>query len=262
MTTHLAILTLTALAGASGFAQNVQEDPQPDRILEVIEEFNNRDREGANEVTVVLDDSEDEASAPIAKVVEEEPADPVLVSGSPPEEAELAEDVPVEEVTPEEEPPAPETGLAVRVEKLQTGEGTLDASQVKLLAPFPAKPIAPAPAGWLLDASDSAPPFIREVEISPGSKITLTIRPHVLIPDADGAEVFSVSEPGYEASLGYQQAATVSSILATSVAQLETDSMNLGVAIDQLQQLLISLPKPETELETELETEPKTRPKS
>lgn len=251
MTARLAILTLTALA-AAGSAQNAPKDPPPDPVLEAIQEFENRDRGQTNEVTVVLD-PDDEAPVPIAKIVKQEPADP-------PEAAAPAEEEPTAETASVDETPAePETGLAVRVENLQTGDGMLDASQVKLLAPFPAKPISSPPAGWLLDPSESAPPFTREVEISPGSKITLTIRPHLLVPDADGAERFSISEPGYDASLGYRQAATVSAILATSVAQLEEDSLHLGVAIEELEQLLISLPKPEPEPE---KPEPNTRPKS
>jgi hypothetical protein len=127
---------------------------------------------------------------------------------------------------------------------------------VKLLAPFPAKPLAQAPAGWRLDASDSAPPFTREVEISPGSKITLTIRPHLLIPDADGAEVFTISEPGYENALGYQQTATVGAILSNSIRQLDEESKQLGTAIDNLQQLLVSLPKPAPQPEPQPESKP------
>lgn len=243
--TRLAILTFSALAGAVGSAQNVKEDPHPDPILEAIEEFHKRDRQTTNEVTVVLDPV-GEPPAPVATVVKEESEEPVLVTGNPPQEVQNAE----KELLADEKPPAPEIGLAVRVEKLRTGEGTLDASQVKLIAPFPAKPIAPAPPGWRLDASDSAPPFTREVEIAPGSMITLNIRPHLLIPDADGATVFSVSEPGYDKALAYEQVGTVSAILSTSIQQLEVDSMNLSTAIEQLQQLLVSLPSPETEPKT------------
>jgi len=127
---------------------------------------------------------------------------------------------------------------------------------VKLSAPFPAKPLSQPPVGWRLDTSDSAPPFTREVEISPGSKITLTIRPHLLVPDADGAQVFTVSEPGYDNALGYQQTATVGAILSESIRQLDEESKQLGTAIDSLQQLLVSLPKPEPLPEPKPETKP------
>lgn len=74
MITRLSILSLTALAAVSGFAQKVQDDPQLDPILEAIQEFNNRDREAANEISVVLDP--DETPFPDAKVVEDEAAEP------------------------------------------------------------------------------------------------------------------------------------------------------------------------------------------
>jgi hypothetical protein len=149
----------------------------------------------------------------------------------------------------------------VRVEKLQTGTGNIDPSQVKLLAPFPAKPLAQAPAGWRLEASENAPPITREVELSPGNKITLTVRPHLLVPDVNGTSVFNVPEPGFDASLGYRQNATVGAILAHSVRQLEDDSKELGAAIDQLQQLLVSLPKPEPQPEPQPEPKPELKPK-
>ncbi len=116
---------------------------------------------------------------------------------------------------------------------------------MKLLAPFPAKPLAPAPAGWHLQASENVPPFTRVVELSPGRNITLTIRPHLLVPDANGSSVFNVPEPGFEPMLAYQQRSTVGAILSTSIHQMDDDAKKLGFAIDKLQQLLVSLPKPE-----------------
>jgi hypothetical protein len=143
-----------------------------------------------------------------------------------------------------EVPAEPQSGLTVQVEKLQTGKGAIDPKTVKLLAPFPAKPLDAVPPGWRLDASSSAPPFTRRVDLAPGASITLTIRPHLLIPDADGASAFSISEPGFEPALGYRQAQTVSAVLATSIQQLDEDAKQLGNAIDQLQQLVTSLPRP------------------
>lgn len=242
MKTRLSIATITVLGCLFTSAQNVTEGPTPDPVLDAIQKFRDRDQEKPNEVSVVLDPV-GEAPATL-----EEQSKPVLVTGKPPEETTVAtppEPTPADTVATEAEPPKPENGLAVRVEKLHTGNGAIDPAQVKLLAPFPAKPLAQPPAGWRLDASDSAPPFTREVEIAPGSKITLTIRPHLLIPDANGADVFTISEPGYENTLGYQQTATVGAILSNSIRQLEEDSRQLGDAIDSLQQLLVSLPKPE-----------------
>ena len=147
--------------------------------------------------------------------------------------------------TPADSPATPRQGLAVRVEKLQTGKDELDPAQVKLVFPFPAKPLSPTPAGWCLKSSSSAPPFAREIELSPGNKITLTIRPDILVPEVDGFSVFSVPEPGFDPALAYRQTATVGTILSRSIRQLDHDSIELGIAIDKLQQILVSLPKPE-----------------
>ncbi|RYD21586.1 MAG: hypothetical protein EOP88_10800 [Verrucomicrobiaceae bacterium] len=250
-------LTAIAILGAPlAIAQNVSTgEPQVDPVLDAIQKFNELDKkENSNEVTVVLD-AEGESVAPAPAKEESKPESapaettpPVLVTGKPPEAAQPAP-VPVPAAEPAQAAVAPEEsskaqdGLSVSVEKLQTGTGSIDPTQVKLLAPFPAKPLAAAPAGWHLDASDSAPPFTREVEISPGTKVTLTIRPHLLVPDADGTDVFAIPEPGYDTTLGYQQTATVGAILSNSIRQLDEDSKRLGNAIDNLQQLLVSLPK-------------------
>ena len=241
--------------------------PMSDAVREAIQKFNTRDKNAPNEVTAVLDDvdqppaavpSEGEPKSDEAPATESADAG----TGKPPDapdvaaEAATATPEPPDLTTaePTENSPIPEAGLAVRVEKLQSANGTVDPAQVKLTAPFPAKPLAAAPAGWHLDVSDNAPPFTREVELSPGARITLTIRPHILVPDADGANVLALAEPGYDHPLGYRQTATVGAVLATSIRQLDEDSKQLGNAIDNLQQLLISLPRPE------LRPHPETKP--
>jgi hypothetical protein len=258
LTSHAAILVLTLLGSPWSGAQNVAPEPAEDPIQAAIREFNSRRSESSepNEVTVVLDP----------------PADgPVLVTGKPPQNTELIAETPNTEPqststteapnpepaseTPAETPPEPEPttppppkkGLAVRVEKLQAGTGHIDPAQVQLIAPFPAKPLAQPPAGWHLEASEHAPPFTREIELAPGKTITLTIRPHLLVPNTDGAATFTVAEPGFDPSLGYRQNATVGAVLSQSIRQLDEDSKALGSAIDNLQQLLVSLPKPEPE---------------
>ena len=67
-------------------------------------------------------------------------------------------------------------------------------------------------------------------------------------------------EPGFDASLGYRQNATVGTILSRSISQMEDDSMELGAAIDQLQQILISLPKPEPRAEPAPDPQPAPKP--
>ncbi len=155
-------------------------------------------------------------------------------------------DVTIEAPPPPAEPaaeadPATEPSLSIQVETLQAGSGTMDLKSVKLLAPFPAKPLAAIPPGWRLDASASAPPFIRKVELAPGTHITLKIRPHLLVPDATA---IALSEPGFDPTLSYNQDQTVSAILGNSIQQLDADAKHLGSAIDLLQQLLSSLPHP------------------
>jgi len=266
MKLRLTFTALTILGCHFANAQNVTEEPQADPVLDAIQEFNSRDKTKPNETSVVLDP----VGKPPAPVAEDsktgatpaataEPAAPVLVTGKPPigvgvVKAPEAEPPNAVAVATDEESPKPENGLAVRVEKLHAGKGSIDPAQVKLLAPFPAKPLAQPPAGWRLEAANSAPPFTREVELAPGSKITLTIRPHLLVPDADGAQVFAISEPGYDSALGYQQTATVGAILSNSIQELDENSKHLGTAIDSLQQLLVSLPKPD------LQPEPKPGP--
>ena len=244
-----------ALAGSIlSAAPTARKAPMTDAVRDAIHKFNTRDKSAPNEVTAVLDDVEPPAAIPVGdgpKPAETPASGPAgVITKNPPDATEKATAAPTQEF------PVPETGLAVRVEKLQSGNGTVDPAQVKLTAPFPAKPLAAAPAGWHLDVSDNAPPFTREVEISAGTKITLTIRPHILVPDANGAEVFALSEPGYDHPLGSRQTATVGAVLATSIRQLDEDSKQLSNAIDNLQQLLISLPKPEPR--PHLETKPAT----
>lgn len=173
----------------------------------------------------------------------DQPTMPPIVG--PPAPAPAVEaNVSVEEEAPLKPAAKPTQGVTVRVEKLQTTTGPIDPSKVKLLAPFPAKPLAAIPGGWKLDPNSSAPPFNREVEIAPGSKISLSIRPHVLVPDTDGSSSFTVTEPGYQSEQGYVQKDTVGAVLATSVRQLDDEARQMGIAIDNLQQLLISLPSP------------------
>jgi len=161
---------------------------------------------------------------------------PVLVTGTPPEGAEIEESEPK---TPEPE------GVTVRVEPGKDGGGKVDAASVKLLAPFPAKPLSQPPSGWRLEHPEDVPAITKKVDLENGTTISLSIRPHLLVPDADGANVIAVSEPGYDASLGYAQAGTISAVLANSVERMEEDSRKLGDAIDRLGQLLGSLPTPE-----------------
>jgi hypothetical protein len=238
MNSHLLALTITVLGTLCCPAQKVPPAaPAPvptDAVADAIKKFfdsRNADKP-PTELTVEL-------PAPT-------PAPPPTPAESTTAESKPARDAPpaassgavatADAGTPAESAPS----LTVQVEQLQTGSGTIDPKTVKLLAPFPAKPLATPPPGWRLDPATSAPPFIRKVDLAPGASITLTIRPHLLVPDTSA---FAIPEPGFDPACGYRQARTVSAILANSIQQLDEDAKHLGNAIDQLQQFVSSLPR-------------------
>ncbi len=232
-TLALAAFALTLASVPRVVSQNVSDGPQSDAVLDAIQEFQNRDKSAPNEVKVVLPPP-DSALAHAKKAVRE------VAKSNAKSDAKADAEAVAETAT---EPSAPPEDLAVRVEKFQAaGTGAIDPADVKLHAPFPAKPLAQPPAGWVLDANAEVPPFTREIEVSPGTRITLAIRPHVLVPEADGAAAFAVTEPGYDSALGYAQTDTVGAVLSDSLARLDEDSQRLDAAIGNLQQLLISLP--------------------
>ena len=248
---HMLAIALACHFPAQLTAQNLEtEDESPKLSKEVqkaIEEFNRKKSSGEpmpNEVTVVLEPPAPVAIAPPAKEDDSEKK-PVLVSGKPQEASpeETPEEAAIEEL--------PEPGLEVRVEQIRSGKGSIDPDQVSLKASFPAKPLSVTPDRWLLEKSDFAPAFKRDVELQPGVVISLNIQPHVLAPQVDGADTFSVPEPGFDPALGYRQTATVAAVLGKSITQLDEDSKQLGVLLSDLHRLLGSLPQPELESEPE-----------
>ena len=266
---HLAFAAIILLGVPASNAQQLARKPLEDQVPDALGKSNRHEPANINEASGVLDPMDD-PFAFTRKDAQPDPATaipaaiPVPVTATPPEKSEPVRTTDHPPAKPQPEvpgTPAPpdRRGLAVHVEKLRIGTGDIDPSQVKLLAPFPAKPLAQAPAGWCFKSAENAPPFTREVELSPGNPITLTIRPHLLVPDVDGASVFKVPEPGFDALLGFHQIATVSAILSHSIHQLENDSKELGITIDKLQQILVSLPKPEPL--TEPQSEPRSKPK-
>ncbi len=238
MNPRLLVISFTLLGGLCCPAQNPPRaaaiPTTPDPVTDAVAKFfaNRPGDSPPNEVTVTLPpqpaqpDPAPSAPAPSA------PTPPIATGPGP---------APADAAAPPT-PAEPEPSLTVQVEKLQTGSGAIDPKTVKLRAPFPAKPLAATPPGWRLEASNNAPPFIRKVELAPGTSITLTIRPHLLVPEAAS---FAITEPGFEHALGYRQAQTVSAILSHSIQQLDEDAKQLGNAIDHLQQLVSSLPHPE-----------------
>jgi len=210
-----------AVFAAAAYAQDIApKDSERDPLLPALEE-------GLEEPSVTVDLRSIEP--PMVPVDSDEP---VSVAATPPE-------APAEDAAP-----APE-GVTVNVEPGSTAGGAVDAKAVKLLAPFPAKPLSHPPAGWRLEHPKEVPAFTREVPLSNGTRIQLSIRPHLLVPDADGTNVIAVQEPGYEAEKRYAQTGTMTAVLSTSIEQLDKEALHMGEAIDRLEQLLGSLPATE-----------------
>jgi len=257
---------LTAGCTLYTFAQNPTRDaddniPGPDEVQRAIDEFN-RLRQAAdtnaNEVTVVLEPPaaaeprKDPGVSPDEPDSENEdlPKKAILVNGKPPVENVEIDEQTSEESTEESPVPAEENlGPRVRIQSIRKGDGKIDPETIKVRSRFPAKSLIQAPPGWQLEPDETAPAFTQDVEIQPGTFISLDIAPHVLVPAADGVESFAITEPGYEASKGYQQENTVSAVLSESIDQLDRDAVRIGNVLSDLNRLLGSLPKPQTEEE-------------
>lgn len=173
--------------------------------------------------------------------------DPLLLAADPLEE--VAETVDATGSEPQVESAAGPIGVRVEVEG---GRADAESSEVRLLAPFPAKPLASPPDGWKLSQPESAPPFSKPVTLANGDTVHLTIRPHVLVPDDDGEQVFALSEPGYDPGQGYAQRDTIGAVLADSIAALDHNAQRLGEASRLLDELLTSLPAPAPTEEPEI----------
>lgn len=239
MNARLTITLLTLAATPWTTVRSNEPTPAGDSYMDILGKLQSAKSSKPNEVTVVL--------PPPAEPPQHKTSIPPKNETSKPESPEPVADQP--EPAAGDEAPAdasatPQPGLAVRIERLQAGTSEIDPAQVKLMAPFPAKLLARSPEGWRIEADGNAPPFTREVELSPGKRVSLSVRPHLLVAEADGSSVFQVAEPGFDAALGYQQNSTVGAILSSSIRQLENDSLQLSGAIEQLQQLLVSLPQP------------------
>ncbi len=230
MNTLRPLLACVVLA-APAFAQDIApKDSERDSLLSILEEGASEDMPS---VTVDIRSTAE-------PLVPDDAGEPVEVKGKLQEE-EVADKEEESPARPEPEPDPEPEGVTVSVEP-GSGSGPVDAKAVKLLAPFPAKPLAAPPAGWRLEHPKDLPAFTREVPLSNGARIQLSIRPHLLVPDADGAQVIAVSEPGFDPDKRYAQTSTTSAVLAASIESLDDDSRKMSEAIDRLGQLLGSLP--------------------
>lgn len=223
----LSIALLATSAGMPLAAQDVApRDSERDPVLTALLEA-----EAANGPSVTVDLSAT-PGGDLGVEPDLAPVDPAIADGI--ENASM----PDIDARPEAERP---DGVTVEV---VAGASTarIDAADVKLLAPFPAKPLSRPPAGWKLVQPQDAPARSKSVELANGSRITLAIRPHLMIPEADGANVLQISEPGFDPADQYAQEATLGAILADTIMDLDEDSVRLNQAVDRLEQLLTTLP--------------------
>lgn len=223
-------LTLTAATAQDIAPKDSERDPVLSALTEGFED------EDIPSVTVDI-------SATGSPLADEEPA-PLEEDGEEmPDEEEAEEEKDPAPVEEEPAPPEPEPeGVSIQVEPGRDGDAKVDAAAVKLLAPFAAKPLFQAPAGWRLEHPEDVPAFVEKVPLANGTVISLSIRPHVLVPDADGENVVAVHEPGYDPALRYAQTGTMSAVLSASMERMEEDSRQMGEALERLGQLLGSLP--------------------
>ena len=217
-----------------------------------------KDSERDPVLTALLEEPEEpiEETAP-DETNGEDAETPVLVTGNPPEDSDLLEPGSSDEETSEEEegasfaptdiefvepeePVAP-SGVNIEIEGGATS-GRYASEDVKLLAPFPAKPLIDPPVGWKIVQPEGLPAFSETAELPNGTKLDLSIRPHLLVPDADGSHVFALSEPGFDAQLGYAQTDTIGSVLADTIHALDENGDRLDAAARRLSELLDSLP--------------------
>lgn len=230
-TTPFIALLLLAEAAAQDLApKDSERDPVLADLLE----------RGSNAPSPGIEDDPEEAenAAPETGAVE---ADSVLAVGRPPGETLLLEDGPEPLAEAPENDASEPAGVEIDVEP-GTDDVTVEDEAIKIVAPFPAKRLAPPPPGWKIVHPDETPARTESVTLANGQTVGLAIRPHVLIPEADGAEVFALSEPGFDPARGYDQTETVGSILADSIHQLDEQDARLTAAANRLSELLDSLP--------------------
>jgi len=245
ITRIIAAPALLLLGGHAG-AQYEGGIEIPENVLEAIREFNERPPGVPNEVIVVLDPPgqvvENEHEGADKTASDDDPEIDEVVAAILDDTDALDGEVRVVESGSGEE--SPSHGPEVRVQRLrEPGHGRILPADVKISTPFAAKPLGNPSPGWRLVSSPDAPAYTHSVEVAPGTSLTLSIRPHVLIPDADGRDAFQIQEPGFDPALGYNQRNTLSASIASSIRQLEEDAVVLGQVMDELEQILISLPK-------------------
>lgn len=182
----------------------------------------------------------DNSASSIAGKVENEAAMPPLNPGFEGAENELEKALP--DVV-QEEP----VSIQIHIEKINGKRVPAGAAPgaVQVSSPWPAKPLTEAPLGWkFVPAPVSIPPYRTAVQLDASHTVDLAITPYLLVPASDGRNAMTIKEPGYERHGGYFQKETLGAILETSTLEIERQEKNTAAAIERLQELLTSLPRP------------------
>jgi len=154
-----------------------------------------------------------------------------------------------DEIGEVEEKSDDEEVIQIQIEKIAGKLGVeSEPGTVKIDAPWPAKPISIPPSGWkFAPAPKDVEPFRTQVTLSTGNEVELSITPYILVPLSDGITSIKISEPGYEAALQYGQENTLGIMLQNSTTEIEKHEKQAAATIQQLQQLLSSLPRQKNE---------------
>jgi opacity protein-like surface antigen len=99
------------------------------------------------------------------------------------------------------------------------------------------KVVGIVPPGWKVVPLEGAKIESDAIEIHPGLSSVITLSPYKLVPDPKRFP-FGIKEPGFDSSLGNQQASTVGAILSNYAREEQKLDEKLGSVIDQLRTAL------------------------
>jgi hypothetical protein len=99
------------------------------------------------------------------------------------------------------------------------------------------KVVGIVPPGWKVVPLEGAKIESDPIEIHPGLSSVITLSPYKLVPDPKQAP-YAVKEPGFDPSLGNNQANTVGAILSSYTREEQKLEEKLGMVIDQLRAAL------------------------
>lgn len=175
--------------------------------------------------------------------------DPATDEAELTEEAELQDepvsDAPIIDEQAEEDldQVVPEPAVTVKIElPKQIKLADAETSGFKLLTPWAPKPMQSPPIGWRYIPARRGKAYPVEVTLATGNTLSLSVTPYTLVPELSD-DVVQAREPGYQTERGYQQVHSISARLQTATTNLEQAGRSLDKSIENLSELVDSLPK-------------------